>query len=128
MFGLGLPELVVILVIAVLIFGPKRLPELGQNVGKAIREFKKSTEELKNDVANSTGLDEKSRQELKDALNMEDVRKNIEGVGKDLQEAVTLEEPKSEAGREEVQRKKKLNLSAHCFNCRQVRQRQDNAD
>src|SRR3990172_1510647 len=96
MFGLGAPELVVILIIAVLIFGPKRLPELGQSVGKAIREFKKSTDELKNDVANSTGLDEKSRQELKDALNLEDVRKDIEGVGKDLRETVTLEEPKNE--------------------------------
>src|SRR3989304_5692764 len=108
MFGLGVPELVVILVIAVLIFGPKRLPELGQNVGKAIREFKKSTEDLKNDVANSTGLDEKSRQELKDALNLEDVRKDIEGVGQGLKEAVSLEEPEEEAGKEEIPSKEEV--------------------
>lgn len=96
MLGLGVPELLVILVIAVLIFGPKRLPELGQNLGKAIREFKKSADELKNDVTNSTGLDEKGRQELKDALSLEDVRKDIEDAGKNLQQSISLEEPKPE--------------------------------
>ena len=68
MFGLGLPELVVIMIIALLIFGPKRLPEVGQNLGKAIREFKKGAEQLKSDAENSTGLDEQSRQEIKEAL------------------------------------------------------------
>ena len=108
MLGLGVPELLVILVIAVLIFGPKRLPELGQNLGKAIREFKKSADELKDDVANSTGLDEKSRLDLKNALNMEDIRKDIEGVGKNLQEAVSLEEPKKEPAKEEVMSKEEV--------------------
>ncbi len=108
MFGLGVPELVVILVIAVLIFGPKRLPELGQNVGKAIREFKKSTEELKNDIANSTGLDEKSRQELKEALNATDLRKGIEGIGQDLKEAVSLEEPKAQEPEQEAPSKEEV--------------------
>lgn len=88
MFGLGVPELVVILVIAVLIFGPKRLPELGQSVGKAIREFKKSADDLKNDVTNSTGLDEKSRLDLKDALNLDDIGKDIQEVGKNLEAAI----------------------------------------
>jgi sec-independent protein translocase protein TatA len=42
---IGMPELVIVLVIALLIFGPKKLPELGSAIGKAIRGFKKSTEE-----------------------------------------------------------------------------------
>jgi sec-independent protein translocase protein TatA len=46
MFGIGMPELIVILVIVVLIFGAGRLPEIGAGVGKAIRNFKKSVKEL----------------------------------------------------------------------------------
>ena len=44
MFGLGLPELVVILVVALLIFGPGKLPEIGSALGKGIRDFKKAFE------------------------------------------------------------------------------------
>lgn len=43
MFGLGVPELVIILVIALIIFGPKKLPEIGKSLGQGIREFRKST-------------------------------------------------------------------------------------
>ena len=45
MFGLGFPELIVILVIALVVFGGKKLPELGSGLGKAIREFKRSASE-----------------------------------------------------------------------------------
>jgi TatA/E family protein of Tat protein translocase len=41
MFGLGLQELIVILVIALVIFGPSKLPQIGSGLGKAIRDFKK---------------------------------------------------------------------------------------
>lgn len=44
MFGLGIPELIVICVIALLIFGPKRLPDTGKAIGQAIRDFKSSME------------------------------------------------------------------------------------
>ena len=44
MFGLGMPELIVILIIAVLIFGASRLPEVGSSLGKAIRGFKEASE------------------------------------------------------------------------------------
>jgi sec-independent protein translocase protein TatA len=41
MFGLGLPELVIVLVIALVLFGPKKLPAMGKSLGEAIRGFKK---------------------------------------------------------------------------------------
>ena len=48
MFGsIGMPELILIFVVALLVFGPKKLPELGKSLGKGIREFKKATDELK---------------------------------------------------------------------------------
>ena len=44
MFGLGLPELLIILFLALLLFGANRLPEIGSSLGKAIRGFKESTD------------------------------------------------------------------------------------
>lgn len=46
MFGLGLPELIVILVIALIFFGPGKLPQVGKALGSSIREFKKATREI----------------------------------------------------------------------------------
>ena len=45
MFGFGLQELIIIMVIALVIFGGKKLPEVGSGLGKAIREFKRGTSE-----------------------------------------------------------------------------------
>ncbi|ELR96558.1 TatA/E family twin arginine-targeting protein translocase [Gloeocapsa sp. PCC 73106] len=45
-FGIGLPEMALILVIALLVFGPKKLPEIGQSLGKAIRGFQEASREF----------------------------------------------------------------------------------
>ena len=60
MFGLGFQELIIILVIALVIFGGKKLPEVGSGLGKAIREFKRGTSEPEEiDVTPKATSDEK---------------------------------------------------------------------
>lgn len=50
MFGLGAMEILIILIIAFLLFGPKELPEIGRQVGKAVKGFKETTEDLRQSV------------------------------------------------------------------------------
>jgi sec-independent protein translocase protein TatA len=59
MFNLGFPELMVILVIALIVFGPGKMPELGNSLGKAIRGFKKAMSEEEKDPADSKKTDQK---------------------------------------------------------------------
>ncbi len=59
MFGsLGMPELIVIFVIALVVFGPRKLPELGRSLGRGIAEFKKATNELQNTLEHEISADE----------------------------------------------------------------------
>jgi TatA/E family protein of Tat protein translocase len=61
MFGLGMPELIVIFVIALLVFGPKKLPEIGRSLGRSLAEFRRASEELKEGlVAELSAEEEKS--------------------------------------------------------------------
>ncbi|MBD2462641.1 TatA/E family twin arginine-targeting protein translocase [Oscillatoria sp. FACHB-1407] len=48
-FGIGLPEMALIMVLALLIFGPKKLPEIGKSLGKAIRGFQEASKEFENE-------------------------------------------------------------------------------
>lgn len=62
MFGpLGLPEVLLILVLALLIFGPKRLPEVGRTIGRGLSEFRRASSDLKRTVNAELALDEDER-------------------------------------------------------------------
>lgn len=59
MFGsLGLPELLMIFVVALIVFGPRKLPEIGKTLGKALGEFKKASDELKNTIEREVHAEE----------------------------------------------------------------------
>lgn len=66
MFGIGVSELLIIIVVALLVVGPKRLPDLAKSLGKGFSEFKKATE----------GVTES----IKDTLRAEDIKENINGM------------------------------------------------
>ena len=72
---LGFSEMLVIFIVALLVFGPKKLPELGKSLGKGIREFKKATEELKSSWED----------QVKDiATPLNEVKKDIHNMGQDM--------------------------------------------
>ena len=50
MFGIGMPEILIILALALIIIGPKKLPELAKTLGKAFGEFKRSVNDLKSNI------------------------------------------------------------------------------
>ena len=59
MFGpIGMPEMLVILVIALLIFGPRKLPELGKSLGRSLGEFRRASNELRNTLEEEVRVEE----------------------------------------------------------------------
>jgi len=56
---LGLPELVVIFVVALLVFGPRKLPELGRSLGKSLSEFKRASNELRSTLDDEIRLEDR---------------------------------------------------------------------
>jgi len=73
MFDIGLPELLVIIVIVMIVFGPNKLPELAKAFGKAMREFKKAIEEIKDSFEKET----RDVKELKSTLPSENQLANL---------------------------------------------------
>jgi sec-independent protein translocase protein TatA len=83
MFGLGLPEILIILVIILLLFGAKRLPEIGEGLGKTIRELRKVKEERKSTSS-------KEADDQKEGL-ISEIKKEVEDIP-GLKEAKEIKE------------------------------------
>jgi TatA/E family protein of Tat protein translocase len=76
MFGsIGLPEMLLILAVALIVFGPKKLPEVGRSLGKALREFKKSTEEIKSKLEEQINAEEFKNIQT----DIKDIKKDLNG-------------------------------------------------
>lgn len=67
MFGIGIPELLLILAIALVCFGPKKLPEIGQAFGRGLREFKDAVNDVKVEPAKAPAVEAKAETPAKQA-------------------------------------------------------------
>jgi sec-independent protein translocase protein TatA len=98
MFGLGIPELLVIFVIALIVFGPKKLPDLGKSIGRAMAEFKKAQEEFQESVRSEMREVEKSAdlEEIKKLGKIDLSASNEAGAGKSAEEQGAEQKPEQQ--------------------------------
>ncbi|MEJ2581434.1 MAG: twin-arginine translocase TatA/TatE family subunit [Acidobacteriota bacterium] len=87
MFGtLGMPELILIFVVALLLFGPRKMPQIGRSIGRAMGEFRRASNEFKRTIEDEVAADE-----------LRDVEKDLRGirdVGRELKDIKdTVEKP-----------------------------------
>ena len=93
MFGLGVTEVLVILVIAFLLFGPQQLPEIGRQVGKAVKGFKEATDDIRKSVEPELNLMQ---------AEMKSIEQDLQSTMKEAEDAVK----NSAADKEEAEVKK----------------------
>ena len=93
MFGLGIPELIVIFVIALVVFGPKKLPDLGKSIGRAMAEFKKAQQEFQESVKSEMN-------EVQKTANLDELKKlgdlGDQSLSREIEAAVSPEPPNNE--------------------------------
>jgi sec-independent protein translocase protein TatB len=88
MFGIGMPEMLLILAIALIVIGPKKLPDLAKSLGKAFAEFRKATSEIKESL------------EIEDT-DLKEIRASFNDMHEELKGAVDIKEEKKFNGEDD---------------------------
>ncbi|HSE57982.1 MAG TPA: twin-arginine translocase TatA/TatE family subunit [Nitrospiraceae bacterium] len=94
MFGLGAGEILIILVIAFLLFGPKELPEIGRQVGKAVKGFKETADDLRKTVEPEINL---IQSEVK--LAQQDIEMSIKEAEQEITNATQEQEQNTDSSK-----------------------------
>jgi len=98
MFNIGIPELLIIVAIALIVFGPNKLPELAKAFGRAMREFKKATEEVKESFEAETKDLEEFKHTLTDETLLADLAEQISPPEPAAEETSASAEPSAPSG------------------------------
>ena len=98
MFGIGTPELLLILAVALIVIGPKKLPDLAKSLGKALGEFKRATSDLKQSIEQEAGFDDvrNGLRSIGKESGLDEVKDSLKSVKQDLVQPVPTDPPLSD--------------------------------
>jgi Tat protein translocase TatB subunit len=103
MFGIGVPELLVILVVALIVLGPKRLPEVAKTLGKGLAEFRRATSDLTDELRSAQTMIEREARETERAVRKPAApAKPAQAVAATPPDSGTATPPDSAAGADEA--------------------------